>query len=120
MARWISYSELESIIGTDMARVLCRLRGGVVTYVPKNARPDGDLAPIIGMAALTSLVGEFGGEQIELARKHEEPYKGKVLDLLDKGCSHRDIALQVGVTDRYVRRLSSMIRRTTKQYSLWD
>ena len=120
-AVWISYAELAGLIGNDAAHTLCRTRGGVTLYVPKVPDEGGELARIIGLAALRKLVEVHGGEIIVTPnRRKEGPRKGKILDMLAKGMSERDIALRLDVTQRYVEYLAKSARHSARQGSLLD
>lgn len=118
---WVSYGELSSVIGADMARVLCRLYGGVSLHIPKQATSDAALAPYLGLPALRSLTSVYGGTTITVPNKRKaEPRKGQVLDMLDAGMSAREIALSLDVTERYVRHVSATARPNFNQASLFD
>ena len=118
---WVSYGELATVIGEDLARMLCRLRGGVSLHIPKQATSDAVLAPFIGLPALRALSSVYGGATITVPNKRkDEPRKGQVLDMLDAGMSARDIALQLDVTERYVRHVGASARPNIKQASLFD
>ena len=118
-AAWISYGELADIIGFDAAATLTRLRGGVSLYTPVRATPDSDLARIIGLPALRSLCAAYGGVTITVPNgRREAPKKAEALALLDMGCSPGDIALRLGLTERYVRHLAATARPIARQLSL--
>lgn len=120
-AVWVSYGELASVIGDEMARVLCRLRGGVSLHIPKQATADAVLAPFIGLPALRALASVYGGLTIAVPnRRRDEPRKGQVIEMLEAGMSARDIALQLDVTERYVRHVRACARPSIKQASLFD
>lgn len=116
----ISYGELADIVGFDAASVLTRLRGGVSLYIPVRAAPEAELAPIIGLPALRSLCAAYGGTSITVPNgRREAPKKTDALALLDMGCSPGDIALQLGLTERYVRHLAATARPRARQLSLF-
>ena len=118
---WVSYGELSGIIGTDMAKVLCRTRGGVETHIPKIVTPQAQLAKYIGYPALAALVSVYGGTCITVPNhRKDEPKKHQVLVLLDEGLCARDIALQLALTERYVRHVAACARPGIRQASLFD
>lgn len=124
---WVSYPELSDIIGADAARALCACRGGVPFYVPRRDAAGASalwLARIVGQRALAALCGEYGGMYIAVPNgRRAEPYKRKALSLLERGRSQRDVALELGLTERYVRRLARECRiaaSAPRQCGLWD
>jgi len=122
MARvWISYGELVDIIGADMAKTLCITRGGVYIYVPKIESTDTELAKVIGITALRSLIAVYGGEVIVVPNHRKgTPRKGDIIKMLDAGASAREIALRLDVTQRYVEHVSTVSRPKAKQASLFE
>ncbi len=122
MARvWISYGELVGIIGADMAKTLCITRGGVYIYVPMIESTDTELAKVIGITALRSLIAVYGGEVIVVPNHRKgTPRKGDIIKMLDAGASAREIALRLDVTQRYVEHVSTVSRPKAKQASLFE
>ena len=122
MARvWISYGELVDIIGADMAKTLCITRGGVYIYVPKIESTDTELAKVIGITALRSLIAVYGGEVIVVPNHRKgTPRKGDIIKMLDAGASAREIAIRLDVTQRYVEHVSTVSRPKAKQASLFE
>lgn len=118
---WVSYGELTGIIGTDMASVLCRTHGGVDLHIPKMVIPSSQLAKFIGYPALRSLSSVYGGTYIVVPNhRKDEPKKSQVLLLLDEGMCPRDIALNLALTERYVRHVAASARPGIRQASLFD
>ena len=117
---WVSMTELSAMIGADAARTLSVARGGVPFYVPKEADSRHLLARIVGVRGLISLSAEFGGEYITVPNgRKADPYKPAVLRALEKGESHADIALRLGVTERYVRALAASMPQTRQLPLPW-
>jgi len=117
---WISFPELADVIGQDMARTLCACHGGVPFYVPQRGRPGSELERIIGPCALAALAQEYGGMYVTVPNgRKAEPYKARAVSLLEQGHSPRKVALQLGLTARYVRRLAQ-ICNGPRQASLLD
>lgn len=118
---WLSYPELIDLIGEDVARRLCAVHGGVPIYVPRRAAPGGKLERIVGLRALAELAAKYGGAYIAVPNgRKAERYKARVIALIDKGRPLRDIALELGLTERYVRRLAALSGKRVRQCSLWD
>lgn len=114
---WVSLPELADLIGEDMGKTLCRLRGGTPMYIPVAASAGHELAKIIGTRAMECLCARFAGRYITVPNgKRPEPHKGEILNRLEKRQSHASIALNLGVTERYVRMVAAnlpMVRQLT-------
>jgi DNA-binding NarL/FixJ family response regulator len=119
MSAWVSHPALRDLLGETAATALCTHHGGVALYVPRTAMADSKLARIIGLAALQELCAAYAGEWITVpnARK-TAPRKVDVMRLLDAGVSPAQIALQLGLTERYVRHVASAYKPAPKQLSL--
>lgn len=119
MSVWVSYPALRDMLGETAATALCTHHGGVPLYVPRTAQADSKLARIVGVACLELLCAAYAGEWITVpnARK-TAPRKGDVMRLLDDGISPAQIALQLGLTERYVRQVASVYKPAPKQLSL--
>lgn len=116
---WISYGELARIIGAEAAGRLCAAYGGVSFYVPKNPSPESSLVKIIGHPALASLARVYGGETITVPNHRKSPSKARIIDMLGRGKSAREIALALDVTERYVQHLArNGGRRAARQFPL--
>ena len=60
---------------------------------------------------MTILCAEYGGQRIMLPNTcRTESKKQKIMQLLEEKMLPRDIALQMGVTDRWVRAVASQMR----------
>ena len=92
---WVNYAELADAIGEDGAEKLCRAVGGVSTYIPRTQPEGSPLCGVIGMERMRPLCSAFGGLRVTLPnRRRSEPSKVR-------------IALEIGVTERYVRMIAS-------------
>ena len=112
---WVSLPELTGILGKDMAKTLCVVRGGVELYIPKAASATHDLARIVGMHGMVVLCAEFGGQTITVPNgKHPEPQKQAIVKRLEIGHSQRKIALELGVTERWVQMVASAVQGNTQ------
>ena len=117
---WVSRPELDMLIGKDAAEALCRHHGGVPVYVPRKPDPSAPLCLIIGPAAMRALCLEFGGLHITVPNgRKAEAFKGEIVRRLDEGKAHNAIALEVGVTERYVRLLASAHCKGPRQLTLF-
>ena len=116
----VSRPELVTVIGKDAADVLCRTYGGVPVYVPQKVDPSGLLCRFIGVTAMKALCLEYGGLRITVPNgRKAEPFKGDIMRRLDEGRPHQAIALELGVTERYVRQLASNLNKGPRQLSLF-
>ena len=110
---WVSHDELVDAIGNDGADLLCRAVGGVSTYIPRK--------PVAGSPL--SAVAAFGGLRGTLPnRRKGEPFKDRIVRMLGSGKSPGRIALELGVTERYVRILARQVKEQPKpqvQLRLW-
>lgn len=117
---WVSRPELEDVIGHDAADMLCRSYGGVPVYVPRRADPACQLGRILGVFALSALVAEYGGLRITVPNgRRGEPYKAAIARKLEKGQPHEQIALELGVTERYVRLVARSHKSGPRQLSFF-
>ena len=111
MATWISRPELAALIGADAARTLCRLYGGVSQHIPYAAAPDHPWSRVIGMAAMRAVCAAHGGTSIVPPNgRQPEPHKQAIVKMLAAGHSHRAIALELGVTERWVQMVANATR----------
>jgi len=118
---WVSFGELSGLIGMDMATVLCRMQGGVDIHIPKMVTPQSPLARYVGYTALRALASVYGGTNIIVPNhRKDEPKKHQVLLMLDAGMGARDIALELALTERYVRYVAACARPGIRQVSLFD
>jgi len=115
---WVSLPDLADILGREMAGVLSRARGGVEMYVPHTAVATHDLARIVGMQGMQALGAEFGGKYITVPNGRFEPHKATVLRMLEEGRTKKDIALECGVTERYVYYVVNRFSPRQRQLSL--
>lgn len=117
---WISRPELEEVIGRDAAETLCRSYGGVPMYVPRKADLTCQLGRILGPLPLAALAAEYGGLRITVPNgRRGEPYKAAIARKLEDGHSYDKIALELGVTERYVRLVARARKVQPRQLSLF-
>jgi hypothetical protein len=117
--RWISLPELEDVIGKAEADALCRAFGGLSKYLPRKPGADHPFARIIGMRALDALASFAGGWHLALPNlRRPEAEKNRILDMLEDGRTHREIAEECKVSERWVRHLAARRRETQGQKPL--
>ncbi|MFR4119697.1 MAG: hypothetical protein ACLT2T_13320 [Bilophila wadsworthia] len=105
---WVNYAELADAIGEDGAEKLCRAVGGVSTYIPRTQPEGSPLCGVIGMERMRRLCSAFGGLRVTLPnRRRSEPSKVRIARLLESGKAPGAVALEIGVTERYVRMIAS-------------
>ena len=105
---WVNYAELADAIGEDGAEKLCRAVGGVSTYIPRTQPEGSPLCGVIGTERMRRLCSAFGGLRVTLPnRRRSEPSKVRIARLLESGKAPGAVALEIGVTERYVRMIAS-------------
>ena len=117
---WLSFHELSALVGEGAANAFCRAYGGVSVYIPKTGLEGSALAPVVGLQALEALSRACGGMVVTVPnRRREEPLKARVIALLEEGRTARDIALTLGVTQRYVEIVRRTALRNARQLTLF-
>ena len=120
---WESHDELVDAIGDDGADLLCRAVGGVSTYIPRKPVAGSPISAVLGMKRMERLCAAFGGLRVTLPnRRKGEPFKDRIVRMLSSGKSPGNIALELGVTERYVRILARQVKEQPKpqvQLRLW-
>lgn len=97
---------LAEIIGPERALELARTRGGVDIYIPYKATPKHPWGRFLTADEWERVRKAFGGTRFTLPRgTNVRLRKRLVFELAEQGLSHGQIAIQAGVTARYVRRL---------------
>lgn len=108
---WISFGELSALVGARDARALCSAVGGVRIYIPKRPVPGHRLSGIVGAQALMKLCGHYGGMDVTFPNMRKNaPVKARAMAMLERGASSREVALSLGVTERYVSSLAGLVR----------
>lgn len=103
-----SLRDLVEVIGVDATLKLVQHRPGVPVYVPARPHADHPLAAVIGLEALTQLSAVYAQEHLRLPKLDAAARQVKhalVRQLRAAQMSNRDIALQVGYTQRRVEQL---------------
>lgn len=100
--------EIARLIGAAAAQKLAEDRGGVETYIPKYPGPNHELAKIIGLPALTILAKAYGGLTVEVPRGTFMNLK-KAAIMQSQG-SRREVALKLGCSARYVRKVANALK----------
>ncbi|WP_142851002.1 hypothetical protein, partial [Telmatospirillum sp. J64-1] len=99
----VGLQRLAEIVGAKAALQLADTIGGVRTPIPKKMNSDHPLAKLIGREEFAKLVYVYGGDTIEIPKgSFKRLLKAEILNA--KG-STRSIALRVGCTQRYVKKL---------------
>lgn len=114
----VGLRRLAEVIGPAAAVRLADTFGGIErVYIPKTVKIDHDFVGIIGLDLMEDLCGEFGGEHIDIPRGVFKDLKKT--QILDASGSHREVALRLGVSQRYVRQVRSFVR-DERQTDLFD
>ena len=111
MVEYVTAQSLSEIIGDKAAITLLDKKGGGRIYIPAHLSDDHWLIALIGRKAAIALVEQISingsGDQIELpvgSTGRERLYRRERDKLLKAGKSNSQIARELGVTDRAVRR----------------
>lgn len=116
---WVSLPELEDMLGKDMAKTLTICVGGVEMYVPVQADAAHLLGRTVGLRGMQALCAAYGGRRITVPNGKREPYKHKIMQLLEQGKTRQAIAQECGVTERYVYHVASYTQLHTAQLTLF-
>ena len=108
-ADYISEADLKDTVGPDAARAMCQKWGGTTKYIPKDPK-TGDLASIVGVRAAEELAARFGGATLLLPNPKARA-KTRILHLLAAGWSVRRIAMELGVTETWIRTVAKYAPR---------
>ena len=83
------------------------------TYIPRKPVAGSPLSAVLGMERMERLCAAFGGLRVTLPnRRKGEPFKDRIVRMLENGKSPGRIALELGVTERYVRILARQVRNS--------
>lgn len=108
--KWLSFEVLQSVVGEAAAHALCRNLGGLSWYLPVSPEAAHPVAAVAGMEALRALCGLFAPGMVTIPKScRRTSRKCDIITRLERGLACRDIALELGVTDRYVQH----VRRET-------
>lgn len=119
---WVSYPELVDVLGDAGANLLCAAVGGASMPIPRAPVQGTYLSALLGMERMGRLCAEFGGLRIVVPNRRREPYKARIIRMLDAGTSPGSIALELGVTERYVRIVAQRAKKQPEpqeQLRLW-
>lgn len=109
---WISMPELSGLLGSDTAMAIAKSLGGVEVYIPTRSDAEHKLARIAGTGGMKALCEAYGGIAVIMPNVKHSSRKERILSLLGKGKTRREIAEICGVTERYVYYLAALNRET--------
>lgn len=114
-----SLEELVDAIGTAATlRLIDGLGGTEDWYIPKKPTAGHRFVNVIGMAAFAKLCAALGPARIDLpASAYAKPKKAQILS--ETG-GNQAVALRVGVTQRYVRKVRNAARARPRHPDLFD
>lgn len=99
--------ELADTIGREPALVLAEEFGGISEYIPQTAKANHKFAKQIGMERMSILCETYGGIWMTIPKGvNLEPKKPQIEKMLGTK-SGRQIARELGVSERYVRRVAN-------------
>lgn len=109
--KWVTFDAVTAAVGSDTAGMLCGELGGMTWYLPATANPSHPVAVSVGMEGMAALCAAFGPGQVTFPRlRRVKNYKPDIIHRLQQGGSCRDIAVEIGVTERYVQRIRKDLR----------
>lgn len=116
--RGSQFKAIVRVVGDEAAAILCRhFAGRDDLRIPKGLRnPPSplhlELVELIGKEAARRLMAEFGALKLSFPTRVDRPYvKAKIMALLtDTPLAPKQIARQLGITERYVRKVRSLLR----------
>lgn len=103
-------AQIARIIGPRRAIALADALGGVVTYIPKAPGADHRLSQLVGHEAALALAEVYGGLEVVIPRGVYRNLKKAAI--MDTAGSRRQVALALGVTERYVRKVANAAKDT--------
>ena len=90
-----------TIMGPESASMFLLGWGGLAVYIPK--RPTDSWIETLGETGADQLCKHYGGENISVPNDYIQPKKlaAQIIELLERGYSHNDVAFELGCTWRY-------------------
>lgn len=106
LAQWPNtLRDLALLVGRDATLRLAHVCGGLDrVYIPRVPTSSHAWKSVLGDEAWSRVVDAYGGQRLDLPRGcFLNVRKREIITLAEQGVPHRQIALQVHVTERYVR-----------------
>lgn len=100
---WVSEPDLEDVVGREATTLLCVTYGGIATYIPVAPQAEHPLGRLLGLRALEALCARYGGHSIVTPNGRRKAARKLIPVLRKQGMQAQEIALECGVTERYVR-----------------
>lgn len=102
---------LVSIMGPESASMFLLGWGGMLVYIPKS--PVSAWVETLGEAGANAICKHYGGENISVPNDYIQPKKlaSQIIELLERGYSHNDVAFELGCTWRYSAMIAQEQRR---------
>ncbi len=115
----VGLRRLAEVIGPAAAVRLAEAFGGTEgNYIPMTAKIDHPFVAVIGLDRMEKLCEAFGGRDLDIPKGvFRDLKKSRILDA--RGSS-REVALRVGATQRYVRRVRNNAAGDDGQPGLFD
>lgn len=111
--QWLSLYSLGEIIGDAAARALCEALGGLSIYLPRSPLPTHRFVRHIGYRETLQIAAVYGGQYIALPNlRRPKPSKPRIIAMLEQGYSHKEIALECLVSERWVREMAAQTKQT--------
>lgn len=109
--------ELATLIGAPLTLELAAKCGGLDNvYIPLQVSKGHPWLEVVGPEAWQTIVDNYGGQHLDLPLGTfigVETKKVRIHELAEKGHTNRDIARQLHVSERYVRRVVNDVKGIT-------
>lgn len=103
--------DMIELLGKDVVGKIVAEWGGVRLYIPHRYRADHPLVQKLGEQASRTLMQYYCGETLSIPRKlFASTKKAQIIEALLAGKPHRVVAREVEVSQRYVEKISMLIR----------
>jgi len=105
--------EMIQIIGEEHTSKMLQRFGGTVLYVPLNPKEQHPITRLIGVQGAAKLASHFGGATltIPIGKKYLQVKQRKMIQQLrEQNQTCRQIALRLGCTERWVRKVLADLR----------
>lgn len=109
--------DLAVVIGAEATRAFLARFAGRTIYVPEQAGPEHPITQAIGPEAAAELCAHYHRVVLDVPITFAR--RLRVLDLAREGRSNREIAGEVWLTERQVRRILAEARAASSQLSLF-
>ena len=98
------WNMIEHIAGREGARRIIDRKGGITVYIPKTCGDDHWLAQCVGTGIALEIGRALGAARVDVPTRRIEKRNDAIKTLRAEGKSGREIARELGINERTVRR----------------